>query len=297
MNLKTRVNQPANTATTIAPGGDCMALAPVGNLEAYLNWTQTIPVLSKEEESELIDRLFKQGDVSAAKKLILSHLRFVVFVSRSFLGYGLSHEDLIQEGNIGLMKALKRFDPTVGVRLVSFAVHWIRSEMQEFILKNWRIVKRVTTKTARKLFFKKQQVSQSMSREDMTFLSKTLNVSVQDIRDMQARLSSSNDVSFDPTEQGDSSTAPSAYLSAPENTCLETQYIAQATQKDNHQKLEFALSSLDSRLADIVRKRWLNDSKLTLHELAAEYGVSAERVRQLEKTAMAKLKLAIAGPA
>ena len=278
---------------TVAPHTDVMALAPVGNLEAYINWTQTIPVLSKEQESLLINRLFNQGDVSAAKKLILSHLRFVVFVSRNFLGYGLSHEDLIQEGNIGLMKALKRFDPSVGVRLVSFAVHWIRSEIQEFILKNWRMVKIATTKTARKLFFKKQQVSHSMTNDEIAYLSKTLKVSVEDIKDMQVKLSYSNDVSYDPLDSSENTISPSTYLTNPLSACLETQYIDNATQKNNSVKLQNAINSLDPRLADIVKKRWLEETKFTLNDLAEKYGVSAERVRQLEKTAFLKLKKAM----
>lgn len=278
---------------SIASSQDCMALAPVGNLEAYINWTQNIPVLSQEEESSLTDLFFNHGDVSAAKKLILSHLRFVVFVSRGFLGYGLSHEDLIQEGNIGLMKALQRFDPSVGVRLVSFAVHWIRSEIQEFILKNWRIVKIATTKAARKLFFKKQKVSHTMSEADIDHLSQTLNVSREDVLDMQAKLFSS-EVSFDSMETNESGSSPASYLPGPKSFCPENHYIDASTRKDNLNNLEQALEQLPSRLSDIIRKRWLQEKKLTLHELADEYGVSAERIRQLEESALTKLKSAMA---
>ena len=272
---------------------DCQALAPVGNLAAYIDWTQRIPVLSKEEEEVLLDQLFNQGDVSAAKKLILSHLRFVVFVSRGFLGYGLSHEDLIQEGNVGLMKAIKRFDPTMGVRLVSFAVHWIKSEIQEFVLKNWRIVKIATTKAARKLFFKKHQMKSKMTRDEIVHLSETLNVSTKDVEDMMAKLSVANDVSYDPMDANEASaSAPAQYLATPGVSCLETAYIDQTAEMANRVRLQQAMKQLDERAADIIQKRWLSDdeSKHTLHDLASEYSISAERVRQLEKAAMTKLK-------
>lgn len=268
-------------------------LAPVGNLAAYIDWTQRIPILSKEEEILLLERLHTEGDMTAAKQLVMSHLRFVVYVSRGYLGYGLSHEDLIQEGNIGLMKALKRFDPTVGVRLVSFAVHWIKSEIQEFVLKNWRIVKVATTKAARKLFFKKHQMKNNMSQEEISYLSKTLSVSKKDVEDMIAKISVSGDVCFDPLDHSEATPAsPSTYLASPSELSPENAYIQNSSQKHNQLQLHAALQQLDARSLDIIQKRWLADDeqKQTLHDLAHTHGVSAERIRQLEQSAMRKLR-------
>lgn len=268
-------------------------LAPVGNLAAYIDWTQRIPILSKEEEILLLERLHTEGDMTAAKQLVMSHLRFVVYVSRGYLGYGLSHEDLIQEGNIGLMKALKRFDPTVGVRLVSFAVHWIKSEIQEFVLKNWRIVKVATTKAARKLFFKKHQMKNNMSQEEISYLSKTLSVSKKDVEDMIAKISVSGDVCFDPLDYSEATPAsPSTYLASPSELSPENAYIQNSSQKHNQLQLHAALQQLDARSLDIIQKRWLADDeqKQTLHDLAHTHGVSAERIRQLEQSAMRKLR-------
>ena len=274
---------------------DCQALVPVGNLAAYINWAQNIPVLSREEEASLIEKFFKQGDMSAAKKLILSHLRFVVFVSRGFLGYGLAHEDLIQEGNIGLMKALQRFDPSAGVRLVSFAVYWIKSEIQEFILKNWRIVKIATTKAARALFFKKQQMKRHMTDDEVGYLSETLNVSKKDVIDMQMKCSVANDVSFDGydcDDEGYSPNAPALYLSNPANN-PESMYIKQVSSADDNSRLLEALATLDERSAEIIQKRWLSDdNKATLHDLADAYNISAQRVNQLEKAAFEQAMMA-----
>lgn len=268
-------------------------LAPVGNLAAYIDWTQRIPILSKEEEILLLERLHTEGDMTAAKQLVMSHLRFVVYVSRGYLGYGLSHEDLIQEGNIGLMKALKRFDPAVGVRLVSFAVHWIKSEIQEFVLKNWRIVKVATTKAARKLFFKKHQMKNNMSQEEISYLSKTLSVSKKDVEDMIAKISVSGDVCFDPLDHSEATPAsPSTYLASPSELSPENAYIQNSSQKHNQLQLHAALQQLDARSLDIIQKRWLADDeqKQTLHDLAHTHGVSAERIRQLEQSAMRKLR-------
>ncbi|MAV28527.1 MAG: RNA polymerase sigma factor RpoH [Legionellales bacterium] len=268
-------------------------LAPVGNLTAYIDWTQRIPILTKEEEISLLERLHAEGDMTAAKQLVMSHLRFVVYVSRGYLGYGLSHEDLIQEGNIGLMKALKRFDPTVGVRLVSFAVHWIKSEIQEFVLKNWRIVKVATTKAARKLFFKKHQMKNNMTQEEIGYLSESLSVSKKDVEDMIAKISASGDVCFDPLDHSEASPAsPSTYLASPSELSPENAYIQNASQKHDQHQLQIALQQLDARSLDIIQNRWLADDeqKQTLHDLAHTHGVSAERIRQLEQSAMRKLR-------
>lgn len=257
-------------------------LVPVGNLAAYINWTQSIPVLSKEEETELFRAFIEKGERDAAKKLILSHLRFVVYVSRGFLGYGLSHEDLIQEGNIGLMKALKRFNPAAGVRLVSFAVYWIKSEIQEFILKNWRIVKIATTKVARTLFFKKQRLKRHMTAEEISLVAKDLNVTEDAVRSMQEKIVNTHEVSVDPLDHISASQA----VSSP-----ETAYIAEATQKQNTERLKKGLQLLDARAASIIKSRWLATSnKETLQMLAKRYGVSVQRISQIEKTAMNKLK-------
>ena len=281
---------PKSEAIALNPS---QTLAPVGNLAAYIDWTQRIPILSKDEEILLLEQLHGQGDVTAAKQLIMSHLRFVVYVSRGYLGYGLSHEDLIQEGNIGLMKALKRFDPKVGVRLVSVAVHWIKSEIQEFILKNWRIVKIATTKAARKLFFKKHRMKSQMTQDEIAYLSESLDVSKKDVEDMLAKLSAANDVSYDPLDHSEATPAsPSTYLASPESACPESAYIAQTSQAHNHSQLRSALQKLDSRSMDIIQKRWLaeHEQKQTLHDLAKTHGVSAERIRQLEQVAMRQLR-------
>lgn len=268
----------------------CQGLVPVGNLAAYINWTQSIPVLSKEEEDGLLERFTAQGDVHAAKQLVLAHLRFVVFVSRGFLRYGLPHEDLIQEGNLGLMKAMQRFDPKAGVRFVSFAVHWIKSEIQEFILKNWSVVKLATTKVSRKLFFKKHRIDGRMSEEEITHLSEELKVSKEDVKAMQMKLNSAYQVAYDTTDQSE---APSttAHYAADSRYSPEATYIHQTTLQQDTDQLHSALASLDERSADIIKQRWLIDeNKLTLQDLADRYGISTQRVSQLEKTALAKLK-------
>ncbi len=270
---------------------DCQALVPVGNLAAYINWAQSIPVLSREEEDALVHDFFHKGDVSAAKKLVLSHLRFVVFVSRGFLGYGLPHEDLIQEGNVGLMKALQRFDPNAGVRLVSFAVYWIKSEIQEFVLKNWRIVKIATTKAARTLFFKKQHMKKHMTPDEVAYVSRELNVSEKDVIDMQMKCSTAHDVPYDTHDSDHEATkAPAVYLASQDNN-PESSYLKHVTAQNDNARLAHALDQLDERSADIIRRRWLSeDNKVTLHDLASEYKISAQRVNQLEKTAFLKLR-------
>lgn len=270
-------------------------LSALGSIEAYTHWVNQTPMLSAEEELEFATRWYEDQDVEAARQLTLSHLRFVAKVARGYLGYGLSHADLIQEGNIGLMKAIKRFNPTVGVRLVSFAVHWIKAEMHEFILKNWRIVKMATTKAQRKLFFNLRSQKKRLgwfTQEEVKDVAETLGVTTKDVLQMESRLAH-YDTAFDaPAGANDDevATAPSQYLedhSADPLLQLENQDRAAMGQ----QALHHALSQLDDRARDIVERRWLTDEKKpTLHELAAEYNVSAERIRQLEKQAMKQLK-------
>jgi RNA polymerase sigma-32 factor len=267
----------------------------LGSLDAYIGAVHQIPVLSVDEEQALA-RAFRDGeDLDAAKQLVLSHLRFVVHVARGYNGYGLQMGDLIQEGNIGLMKAVKRFDPTVGVRLVSFAVHWIRAEMHEFILKNWRIVKVATTKAQRKLFFNLRKSKTRlgwMNAEEVRAVAADLNVSEREVLEMESRLSG-RDIGFDaPTDSDDDHAppAPVAYLVA--NDEDPSQAYERADSQDNQlELLREGLARLDARSRDIVKRRWLDpDSKVTLQELADEYGVSAERIRQVEANALKKMK-------
>lgn len=271
-------------------------LTPVDSVESYIQAINGIAMLSAEEERALAVRLTQRNDLEAARQLILAHLRFVVHIARGYLGYGLPLGDLVQEGNIGLMKAVKRFDPEHGVRLVSFAVHWIRAEIHEFILRNWRIVKIATTKAQRKLFFNLRSSKKRLgwfSKEEVAAVAKDLGVSADTVLEMESRLSG-QDISFDPSPQTDSNedqdnTAPAAYLQdahADPAASLEQQ----EWEEQANSRLAEALESLDPRSRDIVRRRWLSDNKPTLHELAAEYSVSAERIRQLEGNAMKKLK-------
>ena len=273
-------------------------LVPVGSLDAYVNWAHSIPILSAEDEQKLTARLYQEGDLDAAKELVLSHLRFVVYVSKSFQGYGLPQADIIQEGNIGLMKAIKRFDPSVGVRLVSFAVYWIKSEIQEYILKNWRIVKIATTKAQRTLFFKLRKHMKkfcAFTNEEVSYLADTLNVKPEDVRTMEQRLSG-HDASFEPSQGDDENSltfSPSYFLTDSRSSVSPEQNLIDCdeSQRDSH-NLHAALAQMDARQRDIIQKRWLapTEKKSTLHDLAAHYGISAERVRQLEKAAFAKLK-------
>jgi RNA polymerase sigma-32 factor len=267
---------------------------PTGNLEQYIQSVRSIPILTAEEERGLALRLRDQNDLAAAQQLVLSHLRFVVHVARGYNGYGLPLGDLIQEGSIGLMKAVKRFDPEMGVRLVSFAVHWIRAEIHEYILRNWRIVKVATTKAQRKLFFNLRSAKKRLgwfTREEVDAVAKDLGVSPESVLEMESRLSG-QDLSFDPGTEADEEErgrAPVAYLATQAPDPAET-LESDDWEDSNHLRLQEALEKLDDRSRDIVRERWLADSKSTLHELADRYGVSAERIRQLESNAMKKLR-------
>ena len=264
-----------------------------GSLDAYIGAVHRIPVLSLEEEQALARRYAEHEDLDAAKQLIASHLRFVVHVARGYKGYGLQLADLIQEGNIGLMKAVKRFDPDVGVRLVSFAVHWIRAEMHEFILRNWRIVKVATTKAQRKLFFNLRKSKKRlgwMNMEEVREVANDLGVPEATVLEMESRLSG-RDVGFDAPVDGDDDVppAPAAYL---EDVDADPYYaVAEADQEETRlAAMQQALSGLDARSRDIVERRWLREDKATLQELADEYGVSAERIRQVEANAMKKMR-------
>jgi len=271
------------------------ALIPGANLEAYIQAVASIPMLTQEQEQELAENLFYQQDVEAARQLVLSHLRFVVHIARSYSGYGLSQADLIQEGNVGLMKAVKRFDPQRGVRLASFAVHWIKAEIHEFILRNWRIVKVATTKAQRRLFFNLRSQKKRLgwlSHDETLQVAENLGVEAHEVREMESRLSG-QDMAFDPaaSDDDDSSAAyaPAAYLE--DNRYDPAQRLEDSNWADSSSgHLYEALEKLDPRSRDILQKRWLAEEKATLHELAAEYGVSAERIRQLEKNALGKLK-------
>ena len=272
---------------------------PMSSIEAYTQAVNRIPVLSAEEEHELAVRYRNDEDVAAARKLIMSHLRFVAHIARGYSGYGLPHADLIQEGNIGLMKAVRRFDPTMNVRLVSFAVHWIRAEIHEFILRNWRIVKVATTKAQRKLFFNLRSSKKRLgwfSNEEVDQVAETLGVTRADVLEMESRLSG-RDMAFDSSPDSDDDddmvVTPASYLQdvrfEPATQVEEEQW----TSHSNNQ-LHEALSGLDERSRDIVASRWLTEDKCTLQELADKYDVSAERIRQLEKNAMKKLKNVLA---
>ena len=290
------------TTTALVPRIENLP-APVGNLESYIQVVNRMPMLSAEEEQELAQRLRLRNDLEAAQRLIVAHLRFVVHIARGYLGYGLPLADLIQEGNIGLMKAVRRFDPAHGVRLVSFAVHWIRAEIHEFILRNWRIVKVATTKAQRKLFFKLRGSKKRLgwlNHEEVNTVARELGVSAENVLEMESRLNG-YDVSFDPLPEADGDDdvenfAPSAYLRD------EQANPAEALERDDWDEqavnqLGEALERLDPRSRDIVQRRWLSDAKPTLHQLAAEYKVSAERIRQLENSAMKKLRAALPSPA
>jgi len=270
---------------------------PGANLEAYLSSVSAIPVLSVEAERELAERLHYQNDLEAARQLVMSHLRFVVHIAKSYSGYGLSQADLIQEGNVGLMKAVKRFDPTVGVRLVSFAVHWIKAEIHEFILKNWRIVKIATTKAQRKMFFNLRSAKKSLSwftNDEVHKVAEDLGVEPRVVREMEGRLASV-DTSFDAPVDADDESAPNAPVFYLEDKSADPATLLEHSDwtENSNSHLQEALANLDERSQDILMQRWLKEEKATLHDLADKYSVSAERTRQLEKNAMKKLKAAI----
>ena len=268
--------------------------APGANIESYINTIHNIGILSKEEEKKLAEDLYYRNDLDAARKLVLSHLRFVVHVAKTYSGYGLPEGDLIQEGNIGLMKAVRRFNPEVGVRLITFAVHWIKAEIHEHVLKNWKIVKIATTKAQRKLFFNlrsKKKGINWLTEKEIDGISKDLGVKPSEVREMEKRLSGT-DMSFDPVESNEKEEAdfsPANYLedsSANPSEIIESEDDLAL----NTTQLYKALKQLDDRSRDIIYDRWLSDEKLTLHELADKYGISAERVRQIEQNAMKKVK-------
>ncbi|WP_104207540.1 RNA polymerase sigma factor RpoH [Coxiella endosymbiont of Rhipicephalus microplus] len=274
----------------------------IGSLGSYISWVNRIPMLSAKEEHELATQFRQNNNLESARKLILSHLRFVVRIARGYSGYGLSQADLIQEGNIGLMKAVKRFDPRIGVRLVSFAVHWIRAEIHEFILKNWRIVKIATTKAQRKLFFNLRKHAKKrfwFSDYEVATLAEELNLNAKDVRQMEERLNS-HDEAFDGIDdEGDAGNITWGG-NAPPARYLEDKRYNPAIQlersnwsEDQEHRLHKALQILDERSRNILYKRWLNETKLTLNELAEQYAVSAERIRQLEKNAMQKIREAM----
>ncbi|WP_353142011.1 RNA polymerase sigma factor RpoH [Acinetobacter pragensis] len=272
--------------------------APGVNLGAYISTVNQIPILTAEQEKELAERYYYDQDLDAAKMLVMSHLRFVVHIARSYAGYGLPQGDLIQEGNLGLMKAVKRFDPNMGVRLVSFAVHWIKAEIHEYVIRNWRIVKIATTKAQRKLFFNLRSLKKSSKKltlAEAQSIAEDLNVTAEQVLEMEGRLTA-YDAAFeaqgDDDDEGSTHVAPALYLEDnrydPARLAEDEDYEEQSTTA-----LHEAMDQLDDRSRNILQRRWLDDEKSTLHELAAEYNVSAERIRQLEKNAMEKIKVAM----
>lgn len=272
--------------------------APGVNLGAYISTVNQIPILTAEQEKELAERYYYDQDLDAAKMLVMSHLRFVVHIARSYAGYGLPQGDLIQEGNLGLMKAVKRFDPNMGVRLVSFAVHWIKAEIHEYVIRNWRIVKIATTKAQRKLFFNLRSLKKSSKKltlEEAQSIANDLNVTAELVLEMEGRLTA-YDAAFEAQgnddDEGSTYVAPALYLEDnrydPARLVENEDYEEQSTSA-----LHEAMEQLDDRSRNILQRRWLDDDKSTLHELAAEYNVSAERIRQLEKNAMEKIKVAM----
>ncbi|MBN7797270.1 RNA polymerase sigma factor RpoH [Parahaliea mediterranea] len=273
-------------------------MVPGANLTAYVQAVSSIPLLSAERERELAEDLYYNDNLEAARELVMSHLRFVVHIARSYTGYGLAEADLIQEGNVGLMKAVRRFNPEKGVRLVSFAVHWIKAEMHEYILRNWRIVKVATTKAQRKLFFNLRSAKKSLAwltPEETRAVAEDLGVDVNEVQRMEGRLSS-RDVAFDSpldSDDDDAWQAPQYYL---EDKRSDPAVAVESSdwRENSEEQLHRAMADLDDRSRDILARRWLAEEKATLHELADHYGVSAERIRQLEQNAMKKLRVAIA---
>ncbi len=286
------------TAALVAKQTSLVFAGPVGSLDSYIDRVSQIPVLSKEDEVALAIRFRSEGDLDAARQLVLSHLRFVVHIARGYLGYGLPMGDLIQEGNVGLMKAVKRFDPTVGVRLVSFAVHWIRAEIHEYVLRNWRLVKVATTKSQRKLFFNLRSLKKgpgSMTRDEIAGMARELNVKPEDVAEMEMRLAGGDIALEGRADDEGESFAPIAYL---EDADAEPSRVLERRDADVLQGsgVRHALDALDPRSRRIVEARWLDEKAdgsvgtATLHDLAEEFGVSAERIRQLEAKALRKMR-------
>lgn len=276
---------------------DLVLAGPVGSLDAYIQAVGSIPVLTKEDEQALATRFREAEDLEAARDLVMAHLRFVVHIAKGYTGYGLPLNDLIQEGNVGLMKAVKRFDPSYDVRLVSFAVHWIRAEIHEFVLKNWRIVKVATTKAQRKLFFNLRKAKKSLawlSAEETEAVARDLGVSAKEVTEMEKRLHS-RDAIFDPAPDtnDERNFTPAAYLPSPDADPARLVETADWN-TDATARMTSALKILDDRSRRILEQRWLTENKMTLHELADEYGISAERIRQLESNAIKKLRNAMA---
>ncbi len=274
---------------------------PVGSLDAYVERVSNIPVLSREEELELARRFHEHQDLDAARLLVLSHLRFVVHVARGYMGYGLPVADLIQEGNVGLMKAVKRFDPDMGVRLVSFAIHWIRAEIHEYVIRNWRLVRVATTKAQRKLFFNLRRMKKNLawlSDEETNAVAGELGVEPREVREMEQRLAA-RDLSFDPAPDADEEEgvgSPSLYLPSPD---LDPAATVEKEEWEGavSDSLSTAISKLDERSRAVIKARWLAEDKRTLQDLADEYGVSAERIRQIEATAIGRIRAEMAEPA
>ncbi|MEE4162593.1 MAG: RNA polymerase sigma factor RpoH [Woeseiaceae bacterium] len=284
------------TADFATANKDLVLAGPVGSLDAYIQAVGSVPVLSKEDEQALANRFRDEDDLDAARELVLAHLRFVVHIAKGYTGYGLPLADLIQEGNVGLMKAVKRFDPEYGVRLVSFAVHWIRAEIHEFVLKNWRIVKVATTKAQRKLFFNLRKAKKSLawlSAAETKAVAADLGVSEKEVTEMERRLSA-RDALFDPAPDADDDRAfgPASYLPSPDSDPADLVENADF-KSDATEQMREALEALDDRSRHIIEARWLTDDKQTLHELADVYGVSAERIRQIENNAIKKMKSAM----
>jgi len=270
-----------------------------GSIESYISAAYQIPMLSEQEEHDLAVRVQQHQDLAAAQRLILSHIRFVIKIARNYSGYGLPQQDLIQEGTVGLMKAVRRFDPEMGVRLVSFAVHWIKAEMHEFILRNWRIVKIATTKAQRKLFFNLRSSKKRLgwfSADEVNEVAEELGVKPETVMEMESRLSNQDvafDLSGDESDEDNAMVAPATYM--PDMRHEPASQLETAdTEQQNLSQLKNAMQHLDERSLDIIQTRWLNEDKLTLHDLADKYGVSAERIRQIEKAAMEKLRSNIA---
>ena len=289
----------AQTALLASPTEFGLA-GPLGSFDAYVERVGRVPVLTRDEERALAERLRDHNDLDAARQLVLSHLRFVVHIARGYGGYGLPLSDLVQEGNVGLMKAVKRFDPAVGVRLISFAVHWIRAEIHEYVLRNWRLVRIATTKAQRKLFFNLRRFKRNLSwlsAEETRAVAKDLGVPVAEVSEMEQRLAA-HDLSFDPLSpaEDEESYGPAAYLPAPEPDPAQ-QLENEDWADDSTAQLAAGLERLDDRSRSIVQRRWLAARKATLHELADEYGVSAERIRQIEAAAFTRLRGVLPAPA